>query len=106
VDIVYSIQQCPSQFVALLLKQLNKPHQFKHVMIFIPGVCFDHLAKYDVNILTIELPLIIQHLSNGSPIPLESVSFRFGWMNCNPLDATVMWRSQSHGLGIEPHLPH
>jgi hypothetical protein len=100
VDIVYSIQQCPSQFVALLLKQLNKPHQFKHVMIFIPGVCFDHLAKYDVNILT------IQQLSNGSPIPLESVSFRFGWMNCNPLDATVMWRSQSHGLGIEPHLPH
>jgi hypothetical protein len=26
-------------------------------------------------------------------------------MNCNPLDAALIYKSQSHGLGVKPHLP-
>jgi hypothetical protein len=103
VDIVHSIQQCLSQFVVLLSKQFHTSCHFNHLLVIIIGVCQDHYSKCDVNILVIELPLRIQYLPNGSPIPPKSVSFRFGWMNCNPFDIAIVCGLQGHSLGIEPH---
>jgi hypothetical protein len=59
VDIVYSVQECPSQFVALLSKQLYISCYFNQLLVIIIGICQDHCLKCGVNILTIEPPLIV-----------------------------------------------
>jgi hypothetical protein len=64
--------------MALLLKQLQTSRYFNHLLIIIIGVCQDHYSKCDVDILAIKLPFRVQHLPNGSPFPLENVTFRFG----------------------------
>jgi hypothetical protein len=79
---------------------------FNHLLIIIIEICQDHCSKCNVNIVTIEPPLIVQHLSNGFSIPPKSISFKFGWMNCNPFNATLVCGTQGHSLGIELHFLH
>jgi hypothetical protein len=66
----------------------------------------DHCLKYDVDILVIKLLFISHHLPNDSPIPPESVSFRFGWMNYETFDTALVSGPQGHCLGVEPYFPH
>jgi hypothetical protein len=103
VDIVHSIQECPRQFVALLPKHLHKPRGIKLLLVVIVGVDKDRRLKCDVDTLTIIQRFISDHLPNGPSIPPQSVSFRFGWMNCDPFDAALVGRSQGHCLSVESY---
>jgi hypothetical protein len=103
VDIVHSIQECPYQFVALLPKYLHTPRGIKLLLVVIVGVNKDHRLKCDVDTLTIIQRFLSDHLPNGPSIPPQSVSFRFGWMNCDPFDATLVCGSQGHCLSIEAY---
>jgi hypothetical protein len=56
-----------------------------------------------VDTLTIIQHFISDHVPNCSSILPQSVSFRFGWMNCNPLDAAFVGGSQGHCLSIKSY---
>ena len=103
VDIIHSIKECPHQFVALLPKYLHKPCSIKLLLVVIIGVNKECCLKCDVDTLVIIKRFISHHLSNGPSILLQSVSFRFGWMNCNPFDAALVGGSQGHRLNVEPY---
>jgi hypothetical protein len=103
VDVVHSIQECPRQFVALLSKHLHTPLGIKLLLVVIVGVNKERCLKCDVDTLTIILCFISHHLPNGPSIPPRSVSFRFGWMNYDPFDATLVGRSQGHCFNVEPY---
>jgi hypothetical protein len=106
VDVVHSIQQSPSQLVALLLKQLYTSCHFNHLLVIIIGAGQDHCSKCDADILVTELPLHVQHLPNDFPILSGSVSFKFKWMNYDPFDATLVRKSEGHSLGFKPNILH
>ena len=53
VDIVYSIQECLRQFVAILPKHLHMPRGIKLLLVVIVEVDKDRRLKYDVDTLTI-----------------------------------------------------
>jgi hypothetical protein len=61
--------------------------------------------KCDGDTLTIIQRFLSDHLPNGPSILPQSVSFRFGWMNCNPFDAALVGGSQGHCLSIESYCP-
>jgi hypothetical protein len=103
VDIVHSIQECSRQFVAPLPKHLHMPRGIKLLLIVIVGVNKDHRLKCDVDTLTIIQRFLSDHVPNGPSIRPQSVSFRFGWMNCNPFDAALVGGSQGHCLSIESY---
>jgi hypothetical protein len=103
VDIVHSIQEYPCQFVALLPKHLYTPRGIKLLLVVIVGVDKERCLKCDVDTLAIKLRLISHHLLNGPSIPPQTISFQFGWMNCDPFDAALMGRSQGHRLCIKPY---
>jgi hypothetical protein len=103
VDVVHSIQECPHQFVALLPKHLHTPRGIKLFLVVIVGVNKDRRLKCDVDTLVIILRFISHHLTNGPSILPQSVSFRFGWMNCDPFDAALVGGSQGHCLSIESY---
>jgi hypothetical protein len=103
VDVVYSIQECPCQFVAFLSKHLHTHRGIKLLLVVIVGVNKDCPLKYDVDTLAIIQRFISHHLPNGPSIPPQSVSFRFGWMNCDPFDAALVGASQGHCLSVEPY---
>jgi hypothetical protein len=103
VDIVHSIQECPRQFVAPLPKHLHTPRGIKLLLVVIVGVEKDRRLKCDVDTLTIIQRFLFDHVPNGPSIPPQSVSFRFGWMNCNPFDAALVGGSQGHCLSIESY---
>jgi hypothetical protein len=58
-----------------------------------------------VDTLTIIHHFISDHLLNGPSIPPQSVSFQFGWMNCDPFDAALVGGSQGHCLIVESYCP-
>jgi hypothetical protein len=58
-----------------------------------------------VDTLAIIRRFISDHLPNGPSIPPQSVSFRFGWMNCDPFDAALVGGSQGHCLSVESYCP-
>jgi hypothetical protein len=91
--------------VALLPKHLHTPRGIKLLLVVIVGVNKDRCLKYDVDTLTIIQRFISDHLPNGPSIPSQSVSFRFGWMKCNPFDAALVGGSQGHCLSIESYCP-
>jgi hypothetical protein len=105
VDIVHSIQECPREFVALFPKHLHTPRGIKLLLVVIVGVDKDCRLKCDVDTLTIIHRFFSDHLPNGPSIPPQSVSFGFGWMNCDPFDATLVGGSQDHCLSIESYCP-
>jgi hypothetical protein len=105
VDIVHSVQECPCQFVAFLPEHLYTPHNIKLLLVHIVGVDKDHRLKYDIDTLAIIQRFISDHLPNGPSILPESISFRFGWMNCGPFDAALVSGSQGHCLNIESYCP-
>ena len=103
VDVIHSIQECPCQFVALLPKHFHKLGGIKLFLVVIIGVDKECCLKYDVDTLVIKLCLISHHLLNGPSILLQTISFRFGWMNCNPFAATLVRGSQGHFLCVESY---
>jgi hypothetical protein len=105
VDIVHSIQECPHQFVVLLPKHLHTLRDIKLLLVVIVGVNKDRRLKCDVDTLSIIQRFISDHLPNGPSIPPQSVSFRFGWMNCNPFEAALVGGSQGHCLSVESYCP-
>jgi hypothetical protein len=58
-----------------------------------------------VDTLAIIQRFLSDHLPNGPSIPPQSVSFRFGWMNCDLFDAALVGGSQGHCLSIESYCP-
>ena len=102
-DIVHSIQERPCQFVALLLKHLHTHRGLKLLLLIIVGIDKERHLKYDVDTLTIIQRFISDHLLNGPSIPPQSVSFIFGWMNCDPFNTALLGRSQGHCLSVEPY---
>jgi hypothetical protein len=101
VDIVHGVQECPRQFVAVLPEHLHTPRDIKLLLVLIVGVDKDRRLKCDVDTLAIIQRFISDHLPNGPSIPPQSVSFRFGWMNCDPFDAALMGGSQGRCLSVE-----
>jgi hypothetical protein len=89
--------------MALLPKHLHTPRGIKLLLVVIVGVDKECCLKCDVDTLAIILLFITDHLPNGPSIPPQSVSFRFGWMNCDPFDAVLVGRSQGHHFNIEPY---
>jgi hypothetical protein len=51
VDIVQSIQECPCQFMALLLKHVHTPRNFKLLLVVISDVYEDRCLKCDATML-------------------------------------------------------
>jgi hypothetical protein len=106
VDVVHSVQECPRQFVALLLKHFHTPCGIKLILVVIVGVDKDRRLKCDVDTLAIIQHFISDYLPNGPSIPPQSVSFRFDWMNCDPFDAALVGGSQGHRLSVEQYSLH
>ena len=106
VDIINSIQECRSQFVALLPKHIHSCCQFKLLLVIISGIYQDHCLKCDVEFLAIKSCFISQHLPNSSTILPKNISFKFGRMNCDPFDVSLVCRPQGYYLGVEPYLLH
>jgi hypothetical protein len=106
VDVDHSIQECPRQFVALLPKHLYTPRGIKLILVVIVGVDKDCRLKCDVDALAIIQRFIYDRLPNGPSIPPQSLSFRFGWMNCDPFDPALVGGSQGHCLSIEHYSLH
>jgi hypothetical protein len=82
------------------------PRGIKLLLVVIVGVDKDRCLKCDVDTLTIIQHFLSDHVPNGPSIPPQSVSFRFGWMNCNPFDAAFVGGSQGHCLSIELYYLH
>ena len=106
VDIIHSIWECLRQFMRLLPKYLHTYRGLQLLLVVIVGVDKDHCLKCEVDTLTIIQLFIFDHLPIGPSIPQQSVSFIFGWMNCNPFDVALVGRSQGHCLNVEPYCPH
>jgi hypothetical protein len=103
VDVVHSIQDCPRQFVVLLPKHLHTPCGIKLLLVVIIGIDKELCLKCDVDTLAIIQRFISYHLPNGPSILPQSISFQFGWMNCDPFDAALMGGLQGHRLNVEPY---
>jgi hypothetical protein len=75
---------------AFLPKHLHTPRGIMLLLVVIVGVDKERCLKCDVDTLAIILRFISHHLPNGPSISLQSVSFRFGWMNYDPFDAALV----------------
>jgi hypothetical protein len=91
--------------MALLPKHLHTPRGIKLLLVVIVVVDKDRRLKCDVDNLAIIQRFISDHLPNGPSILPQSVSFRFGWMNCDPFDAALVGGSQGHCLSVESYCP-
>jgi hypothetical protein len=87
-------------------KIIDGSHNIKLLLVVIVGINKDCRLKCDVDILAIIQRFISNHLPNGPSIPPQSVSFRFGWMNCDPFDAALVGGSKGHRLNVEQYSLH
>ena len=103
VDIIHTIQECPCQFVALLLKHLYMLRGIKLLLVVIVGANKDRRLKCNEDTLMIIQRFIYDHLPNGPSIPPQSVFFQFGWMNYNPFNA-ISWANRKVIASVLNHI--